>query len=422
MKRYFLWITSVSAMLVLIIMLAGCPGGQPQQSTTSPTVKKKPTKVAQVAQKGSRVTVKGAADWAAKYPDIYASYIRNDDNSKQDDYTKKYPMIVTLYEGMGFSKFYKSARGHVYSVEDLNNTGRPHPLANCYACKTPNFHALANEIGPEAYKIPYNDLVGKMTEPVSCFNCHANEPGILTVTHTYLADALGQNLYSVDPAILACAQCHVEYYFDPVTRVVTLPYNSLDTMAPDSILKFYNDLKVNGEPFADYVNPRSGVRQIKVQHPEFETFLGKGSVHANGYRCADCHMSTAVNSNGQSYTNHRWMSPLDNATLLQDDCSACHKDLAADVRKIQDLVQNRTKKIGNALAELMEELVLAVKSEKYEKEKLDAIRKVFRDAQFYWDFVFVENSNGAHNSKLTHQCLDKSEALLNEAKSLLKKL
>ena len=85
-------------------------------------------------------------------------------------------------------------------------------------------------------------------------------------------------------------------------------------------------------------------------------------------------------------------------------------------------MQSRTKKIGTALAESMEELVLAVKSEKHDKGKLDSIRNVFRNAQFYWDFVFVENSNGAHNTKLSHECLDKSEALLNEIKSLLKQL
>jgi len=402
-------------------MLVGCLCEQPQQSA-NPSLNKKPARVAQVVQTGSAVTVKSASDWAEKYPDIYASYMSNADNSMQDDYVKKYPMIATLYEGIAFNKFYSSARGHVYSVKDLNATGRPHPLANCFACKTPNFHAIANEIGPEAYKIPYNDLADKITEPVSCFTCHANEPGNLIITHTYLADALANDLKSLDPAILACGQCHVEYYFDPETRVVTLPYTSLSTMTPDSILKYYNNLMVKGEPFADYVNPRSGVRQIKIQHPEFETYLGEGGIHSNTYKCADCHMSTAVNAKGQNYINHRWMSPLDNAKLLKDNCSACHKDLAADVHKKQDLVKSRTKKIGTDLAELMEELVLAVKSEKHSKEKLDAIRMVFRNAQFYWDFVFVENSNGAHNTKLTHDCLNKSEQLLNEAKSLLKKL
>ena len=38
-----------------------------------------------------------------------------------------------------------------------------------------------------------------------------------------------------------------------------------------------------------------------------------------------------------------------------------------------------------------------------------------RKGQWYWDFVFVENSEGAHNSSLDNECLDKAEALIDEA-------
>ena len=64
---------------------------------------------------------------------------------------------------------------------------------------------------------------------------------------------------------------------------------------------------------------------------------------------------------------------------------------------------------------LTETLAAAVESGAYTEEELDAIRAVARDAQFYWDFVFVENSEGAHNPSLTNECLDKAEALTDEA-------
>ena len=64
--------------------------------------------------------------------------------------------------------------------------------------------------------------------------------------------------------------------------------------------------------------------------------------------------------------------------------------------------------------------MLAVESGLYTEEELSAIRAIARDAQFYWDFVFVENSEGAHNSQLTKQCLDKAETLLNQAMGLFK--
>jgi len=44
----------------------------------------------------------------------------------------------------------------------------------------------------------------------------------------------------------------------------------------------------------------------------------------------------------------------------------------------------------------------------------------FRNAQFYWNFVFVENSEGAHNSALTRDCLNKSETLIAECEALFK--
>ena len=60
-----------------------------------------------------------------------------------------------------------------------------------------------------------------------------------------------------------------------------------------------------------------------------------------------------------------------------------------------------------------------LQSGKYTDAQLDEVRSLARDAQFYWDFVFVENSEGAHNSALTYQCLDKAEALATKALSKL---
>ena len=87
---------------------------------------------------------------------------------------------------------------------------------------------------------------------------------------------------------------------------------------------------------------------------------------------------------------------------------------------IQEEAERRTYAIGYELEALTEKLVLAVESGEYTEEELNAIRDIARDAQFYWDFVFVENSEGAHNSALTKQCLDKAETLLNQAMGLFK--
>ena len=377
-------------------------------------------RVAQVVETGAGVTVLSAQDWADKYPEIYASYLANEDNTQVHDYTKDYPMLPVVYEGMAFSKFYGSARGHVYTVEDVTSTGRPHALANCFSCKTPDFTAKVNELGDAAYTIPFEDMLAEVNESISCYNCHANTGDELVVTHTYLADALGDDLQNVAPETLSCAQCHVEYYFAPGTKATTLPYQNLATMTPDAILDYYNRTIVDGQAFADYTNPRSGVRQIKVQHPEFETYMGEGSVHKDTFTCADCHMGEAVAADGTTYISHTWTSPLDNEALMSGTCAECHTDLVGEVRAIQSETERRTYAIGYLLEGLTEKLVLAVESGAYNDQELDAIRAVARDAQFYWDFVMVENSEGAHNSKLNAQCLDKAEALANTAMGMFK--
>ena len=377
-------------------------------------------RTAQVVETGSGITVLSAKDWAEEYPEIYASYLANEENTEIHDYTKDYPMIPVVYEGMAFSKFYGSARGHVYTVEDVTSTGRPHGLANCFSCKTPDFTAKVNELGDAAYTIKFEDMLAEVNESVSCYNCHANTGSELVVTHTYLSDAMGDDLQNVDPATLSCAQCHVEYYFAPANKATTLPYQNLDTMTPDAILDYYNRTIVDGQPFADYTNPRSGVRQIKVQHPEFETYMGEGSVHKDTFTCADCHMGEATAADGTTYISHTWISPLDNEALMDGTCAQCHSDLIGEVRAIQEETERRTYAVGYLLEGLTEKLVKAVESEEYTEEELNAIRAVARDAQFYWDFVMVENSEGAHNSKLNAECLDKAETLVNKAMAMFK--
>ena len=363
---------------------------------------------------GTGVVVIGAADWANTYADVYASYMKNAENEAIIDHVEEYPMIATIYEGMAFNKYYGSARGHYYTVQDVTNTGRPHALANCFTCKTPDFTAAVNNQGVSAYTMSFEDMLANVNESVSCYNCHANTPGELVVTHTYLADAMGDDFAALNAETASCAQCHVEYYFAPETKAVTLPYSSLETMSPDAILAFYEETN-----FADYTNPRTGVKQIKVQHPEFETYMGAGSVHAKQFSCADCHMEKATNAAGETYTSHYWVSPLASDSI-KASCAMCHPDLEGFVKGIQAKAEERTIAIGTKLEDLTNKLADAVASGNYTEDELNAIRALNRKGQFYWDFVFVENSEGAHNSRLTDDCLNKAEAFIDEALGLFK--
>jgi len=363
---------------------------------------------------GTKVTLISASDWEEQYPEIYASYMADEENGELTDYLEDYPMLKVLYEGFGFAKDYKSARGHFYAVTDITNTGRPHALANCFTCKTPDFTVMTNEMGDAAYSLTFEDVMQSVNSAISCYNCHANDPTSITVTHNYLTEAMGDDFENVDAATLSCGQCHVEYYFAGDTKATTLPYTSLSTMNPFSMLAFYNE---NG--FSDFVNPRTGVEQIKVQHPEMETFLGEGSQHRGKYTCADCHMSDATDASGNTYKSHQLTSPLNNEALIKSECSACHDNLVAEVKALQAGVEKRTNAVGEMLVELTEKLAVVVADGSMSDAELKEIRSLARDAQFYWDFVFVENSEGAHNSTLTYQCLDKAEELAIQALELL---
>ncbi len=381
--------------------------------------------VAEQVEEGAGIQVIKSADWAEMYPDEYNSWQSNESNSEFHSYLERFPYLKTLYDGYGFAKQYESARGHMYVIDDVTGTARPHPLANCFTCKTPDFTVMTNNMGDEAYALKFEDVLQQVNEPLSCYNCHANEPGDnpgqIVITHAYLADSVGEDFAEIDAANLACGQCHVEYYFDPGTKATTLPHNSLASMSPDEILNYYNtQLLVDGEPFADYTSPNTGIRVIKVQHPEMETYLGEGSVHRGKFTCADCHMTEAVNDKGETYMNHYLSSPLENQELINNTCSKCHANLVGEIEALEEKVIARTTEVGENLEQLHFKLADAIASGSYSDAELDAIRSVARDAQFYWDFVFVENSNGAHNSKLTYDCLDKAAALTEQAMGMFK--
>ena len=364
--------------------------------------------------------VVSAAEWESHYPDIYASYMKNAENTGHGgmriSYVETDPDIQVIYDGMGFSFDYTEAIGHNFTLNDIAETTRPHKLANCLTCKTPDMTAMVNAMGKGVYSMDFDEMYAQVSEPVSCYNCHGNTPGTMVITHDYMADAMNDEIAAsrVSGSVVSCAQCHIEYYFDPATKATSVPYDSLDNLDPDSILAFYNKMG-----FVDFTNKNTGVGMIKVQHPEFETFMGEGSVHKGMYTCADCHMGVSYNEKGDPYANHFLSSPLENEALLKDTCSMCHADLPAQVKAIQEEITGREKQISAMLVEINTKLAAAIDSGSLSEDVINQIKSLDRDAQFYWDFVYVENAEGAHNSALSRQCLDKAEALAKQALALL---
>ena len=357
--------------------------------------------------------------------EVTVTNVANDGNTEVVDYLIQDPYLANIYEGYGFAKDYGSARGHAYTLEDVAKTQRPHPKANCITCKTDDFARMVNQEGVGVYSRTFEEVYPAMQETISCYTCHGDSMGAdgkLAVTHSYVNTALGDAVNEIAPAILSCGQCHIEYYFTPSDSETMMPYHNVAEMTPDTILAYYDGMEMpdGSTGFSDWTQPTTGAKMLKAQHPEMETVLG--GIHAKqfGMTCASCHMPAATTAEGQTFKSHTFTSPLKDESLLQS-CATCHKDtnMVVKVQTIQQNVTARETEVGNKLSGLKDALAAAVTEGKKSEENLNAVRKLYREAQWFFDFCYVENSEGAHNSTLSLYCLETSESRIDEAMALL---
>jgi len=245
------------------------------------------------------------------------------------------------------------------------------------------------------------------------------------------------------------------------TGDVVLPYSGLATMTVDQMYEFYQNAGLKGSdgthsvPFVDYRNPRTGVAQLKGQHPEFEWIYGKGgdmdwkqatmiqrdTPTGEKYNCASCHMGESegeIAADGSKYTSHTLMSPLNNDELLKT-CNAdgCHNGkLEEQVIGWQEDYMTRVLASGKGVAELTDKLADAVAAAGInpgvpaaelpaelakiaENETLKNASELNRKAVFYWDYIMVENSEGAHNPTQWSKVLDEVDKFVKEGLELL---
>lgn len=366
-----------------------------------------------------------AESWQEEYPMIYESFIRTarmQDNKVEDtglgglmpiSYLDKYPEIKVLYEGIGFSKEYYIARGHYYSLEDVINTSRPKPGASCLGCKTADFEKLWVENGQDLFRLDFYETSQKVENAISCYNCHRNEPeGGIQITAPHFAEGVRKLDQEPNPGTMACAQCHVEYYFDGNTGEIVLPWDN--GLGVDEIESYFDEID-----FADWIHPRTGTPLIKVQHPEFETYTG--SVHDRmGVSCADCHMPRVVEE-GEEYLSHWAKSPLKTVT---ESCLDCHggepQALIDRTQAIQQEVKDMTGEVGMMLVDLIEGFAELLDQRKLEDEEvIRELRSLHRKAQYRWDFIFVENSTGFHNAAKARETLNRAKEYAQQALDII---
>ncbi|HHW15025.1 MAG TPA: ammonia-forming cytochrome c nitrite reductase subunit c552, partial [Firmicutes bacterium] len=339
------------------------------------------------------------ATYAERYPLEYASYRKNADmaetrfgGSKPYSKLERYPWLKELYAGYGFSVEYNEDRGHVYSVEDVVNIKRKKPGGACWTCKSTDVPALLAKYGQDFYAKPFDALRPEVKHPIGCSDCHDPASWKLRLSRPALLEALKRqgkdivNLPVSELRSLVCAQCHVEYYFQPQTQVVTFPWDR--GLTPQAVNDYYDALG-----FADWTHPVSGTPLIKIQHPDYE--FSQGGFHQQmGLACADCHMPKTTAADGRTYTSHWWTSPLKH---VRESCGRCHggalDQLPSRVEALQAGIQTRLQ--NAALLTIQAHQAIGEAAKKGAPDSaLARARSLVRQAQLRVDWLAAENSGG----------------------------
>ncbi len=353
--------------------------------------------------------------WGINFPLEFTSYYETADTSFKSKYNGNAmidmlavdPRLVILWAGYGFAKDYNQGRGHYYALKDVRNslrTGGPTsetdgPMpATCWTCKSPDVPRLMANIGVEEYY--KGKWAGKGTEIVNligCANCHNAETMALEIKQPALIEAYerqGKNILDAthqEMRSLVCAQCHVEYYFNPKkvegAAYLTFPWDKGQTV--EDMETYYDSIA-----FSDWTHALSKAPMLKAQHPDFEIY--KFGIHAErGVSCADCHMPYNT-VGGQKFTDHHIQSPLNN---ISNSCQVCHREEAEELAKN---VYDRQDKI----IEIRDELeILLVKAHVEAKTAWDLgavetqmkdILQDIRKAQWRWDYAAAGHGSAFH--------------------------
>lgn len=426
------------------------------------------------------------AVWGKNFPDYLDMY-----NAMKDSrytatnyagswpYSKlnRYPQLTMFWDGYAFAFDYNMSSSHYYSQIDQMKTLRnnkkflnAHGLKKfggqpgaCMNCHTGNLQNLVKEYGWVPFntmkywtiiklmKLPDN-VHGKMLGS-TCADCHRPDDMSLRVTRPAAINALISRGYIADSKhgvkasrqemrSLVCMQCHVEYYFKPVGKKVSIKtetnYTESMDLKPDNkiVMSEKNGIELafpwskwpKGQPFRiemfdeyyasvndifkkDFTHAATKTPILKMQHPEAELF--SGSVHAaNGVSCTDCHMPYKRHG-AKKVTDHTLKSPLNN---VNNACKSCHSQSEGYLRKQIFTIQSTTaydiRTAEYAVASLIKDIVTLRSdlAKQPEFAALDpeartaAITKIVmpalllhRTAQMRADFLNAENSSGFHN-------------------------
>ena len=375
------------------------------------------------------------AVWGENFPREYETYKSTLDttfHSKHGggatiDHLEKYPNLVILWAGYGFSKDYNQGRGHYYAIKDIRNslrTGGPTETVNspmpatCWTCKSTDVPRLMKEKGiAEFYKANWKDWGDEVVNDIGCQDCHDPKSMNLRITRPALIEAFDRMGKDIEQSThqemrsLVCAQCHVEYYFKGKDeKYLTFPWDG--GMSMEAMESYYDNIN-----FSDWTHTLSRAPMIKAQHPDYELYLT--GVHAErGVACADCHMPYR-SEGGVKFTDHKIQSPLNN---VANACQVCHREseatLVRNVYSRQDKVIELRSRVEEALAKAHIEAKTAWDNGATEAE-MAPILQIIRHAQWRWDYAAASHGGTFHSPLESSRVLGSALEKAAEARILL---
>lgn len=375
--------------------------------------------------------------FAENYPREYESWIKTADTTFQSEFNgssvvdvlAQRPEMVILWAGYAFSKDYGTPRGHMHAVEDIHHTLRtgapmssdegPQP-ATCWTCKSPDVPRLMDSLGiAEYYKGTWASLGQEVVNPIGCADCHEAETMNLKISRPGLIEGFrnsGQDIHKVsqqEMRSLACAQCHVEYYFSPEGKYLIFPWHNGLTVEGGE--QYYDSIR-----FADYTHKLSRAPIIKAQHPDYEIY--KTGIHAQrGVSCADCHMPY-VSEGGIKYISHHVRSPL---ASINNTCQVCHRESEETLRTAVFERQRSANEIRNRVEK---ELATAHIEAKFAWEKgateaqMEEVLQLLRQSQWRWDYAVASHGGSFHSPVEFQRILSMSLDRAHKARFVLSKV
>jgi nitrite reductase (cytochrome c-552) len=371
------------------------------------------------------------AVWGVNWPRQYDSFRRTVDYERTRyggsdaipiQKLDAYPWLRTMWAGYAFSLDYRESRGHAYTLQDQDHTERvlqrPQPGAclHCHAAIMPAYRYMGDGDVMEGFRrvsaLPWNEarnLVDSLgtplvQHPVTCVDCHSpatmelrvTRPGFINGIRDLMAHRgvasfdVNRDASRQEMRAYVCAQCHVEYYFEPEYKRVVFPW--ANGIRVEEIEAYYDAID-----FSDWTHGITGGGMLKAQHPEFE--LWSQGVHAQaGVSCSDCHMPYR-REGAMKVSDHHVRSPMLN---IQRACMTCHnvaeEDLRERVHTIQDRTHGLIQRASNALVTMIDAIAVARENGASDAQLAQALQ-FQRSAQWRLDFIFSEGSHGFHASQ-----------------------